>query len=417
VSAPPGFARMAGHVGLVALALHAPSLGYDFTYLDDDQLILARHGFLSHLNSAFRAFAEPYFGPGSSSYYRPLVTASYVLDAQWSGVRALGYHATNVVLHAAVSVLVLWLLLRLGLGALPSRSAALLFAVHPLQTASVAWIVGRNDLLMTGFVLGASACLLGEARAPRALTKLGHLGCFLAALFSKETALLAPVWFVAFAWAAGELEVVKRRWLWATWALSFALYCPARTLALGHTASGALPAETVSLASAQVLVADLGKLIVPFQLQVLSAPVDLPSWPGLVAATILLAAFVGVRGLRRPVVALAGLLLVLPAIAGLHGARFVVLENRLYLAVVGVAVLAAEILRALGAGERARPALTVAPAALLIALAIATTRYSKSFASGEEFAQAAIAASPRSGVAVNLLQRAAMRRGKSGSLE
>ena len=115
---------MAGLVALVALVIHAPSLGYDFTYLDDDQLILARADVLGDLQSAVRAFFEPYFGPGSSSYYRPLVTASYVLDAQWTGVRALGYHATNVTLHAAVSVLVLWLLLRLGLGALPSRIAA-----------------------------------------------------------------------------------------------------------------------------------------------------------------------------------------------------------------------------------------------------------------------------------------------------
>jgi hypothetical protein len=94
-----------------------------------------------------------------------------------------------------------------------------------------------------------------------------------------------------------------------------------------------------------------------------------------------------------------------------------VLENRLYLAVAGVAVLGAEILRALGPRARARPALNIAPAALLIALAIATTRYSKSFANGAEFAKAAISASPRSGVAVNLMQRATMRGHQSGSVE
>jgi protein O-mannosyl-transferase len=413
VNSHPGFARMAGLVALVALALHAPSVAYDFTYLDDDQLILGRAAFLSDAASFFRAFAEPYFGPGSSSYYRPLVTASYVFDAQWSGVRALGYHVTNVALHGAISVLLLWLLLALGLGRLPALIAALLFAVHPLQTASVAWIVGRNDLLLTGFVLGSSACLLLEAQSPRALTKLGHVACFLGALFSKETALPAPVWFVAFAWAAGDFGVVRRRWLWAAWGLGFGLYFAARAVALDG--SSAVLLDVVSLESARVLLADLGKLLVPVRLQVLSAPVDVAAWPGLIAALVLLAVGVGVRGLRAPVLVLAGSLMSLPALAGLYGAKHVVLENRLYLAVAGVAVLGGEVLRALGAGERPRPASRVAPAALLLALAVATARYSRSFASADDFSRAAIAASPHSGVAVNLLQRAAMRNSGAGS--
>jgi hypothetical protein len=172
----------------------------------------------------------------------------------------------------------------------------------------------------------------------------------------------------------------------------------------------------VSLESARVLCADLGKLLVPVRLQVLSAPVDLALWPGLLAALVLLAVSVAVRGLRAPVLVLAGLLMSLPALAGLYGAKHVVLENRLYLAVVGVAVLAGEILRALDTGERTRPLLKVAPTALLFALAIATTRYSQSFANGDDFSRAAIAASPRSGVAVNLLQRAAMRNSGAGSI-
>src|SRR5262249_39402049 len=79
----------------------------------------------------------------SHPYWRPLVTASYVLDAQWGGARPLAYHATNVVLHAAASALVLALLRRFGVGRGLALAGALAFAVHPALASAVAWIPGR----------------------------------------------------------------------------------------------------------------------------------------------------------------------------------------------------------------------------------------------------------------------------------
>lgn len=404
-----GFARMASLVALVAIAVFAPTLGYGFTYLDDDQLILSRGSFLSDASNLFRAFLEPYFGRGSSSYYRPLVTASYVLDAQWTGLSALGYHATNVALHGGISVLVLWLLLELGVGELPARIGAMGFAAHPAQTASVAWIVGRNDLLMTGFVLLGVACLFADQRRPRPLTKFCHVACFALALLSKETAVLGPLVFAGFAWAADRRVVLKQRWLWAAWAATLALYLFVRSLVLTDLGAGSAGLAGLSLQHAKIPLVDLGKLFAPVHLQVLSAPEDLELWPGLVAAVLIAAALIGVRGLRPPVLALVATLLFLPGLAGLYGAKFVVLENRLYLAVVGVALLGSEVLRALESSGRQRALLSVAPAALLIALATLSVRYSPSFKDGYHFSRAAIAASPNSGLAVNLVQRAAMR--------
>lgn len=404
-----GFARMASIVLLVAIAVFAPTLGYGFTYLDDDQLILGREAFLRDASNLFRSFVEPYFGRGSSSYYRPVVTASYVLDAQWSGVAALGYHATNVALHGAISVLVLWLLLELGVGELPARVGAMGFAAHPVQTASVAWIVGRNDLLMAGFLLLGVACLLAEARRPRALTKLGHVACWTLALLSKETAMLGPLLFAGFAWAADRAVVLKQRWLWAAWSATLALYLLVRSQVLTDLGPGSGGLAGLTFQHAKIPLADLGKLFAPVHLQVLSAPEDLKLWPGLAACVVVAAALVGVRGLRRPVLALAAALILLPGLAGLYGAKFVVLENRLYLAVVGVALLGSEALRALESSGRPRALLSIAPAALLIALATLSVRYSPSFKDGYHFSRAAIAASPNSGLAVNLVQRAAMR--------
>ena len=68
-----------------------------------------------------------------------------MLDWQFYGDNAGGHHLTNVLLHAATSVL-LFLVLRGMTGRIwPSAFVAAVFAVHPLRVESVAWIVERKD--------------------------------------------------------------------------------------------------------------------------------------------------------------------------------------------------------------------------------------------------------------------------------
>jgi len=88
------------------------SPGFDFSYLDDDALILDQQSVLAQPSGVWRAFGRPMF-PSSGrdhAYYRPLVTASYALDAQWSGARALGYRLTNILLHALAAGLLFLML-------------------------------------------------------------------------------------------------------------------------------------------------------------------------------------------------------------------------------------------------------------------------------------------------------------------
>ena len=128
--------------------------------------------------------------------YRPLVVLSFMVDAQVESDAPRAYHVTNVALHAAAVLLVFGLLLALGVGDMPAFVSALIFAVHPANVQSVAWIPGRNDMLMS---IGALASLLALVRYSRtrdirwlALHALG----FAVALFTKESALALVVLFV-----------------------------------------------------------------------------------------------------------------------------------------------------------------------------------------------------------------------------
>ena len=82
-----------------------------------------------------------------AGYWIPLCWLSFMADNQFFGPGASGYHLTNVLLHAATTVLLFLVLRRMSGRSWPSATVAALFAVHPLHVESVAWVTERKDLL------------------------------------------------------------------------------------------------------------------------------------------------------------------------------------------------------------------------------------------------------------------------------
>lgn len=134
----------------VTLALYAPTIRHEFINFDDDEYITAN----PHLQHGLTWGAIKWaFSTFYASNWHPLTWISHLLDWQLYGANAAGHHFTNVLLHAANTVL-LFLLLR-GLTASVWRSATVagLFAWHPLHVESVAWAAERKDVLSTLFFL------------------------------------------------------------------------------------------------------------------------------------------------------------------------------------------------------------------------------------------------------------------------
>ena len=127
-------------------------------------------------------------------YYQPLVRLSHVLDYQIWGRQPAGHHAVNVVLHAVNAVLVfgfLWTLLgsvslKPGERLLVAGWTASIFAIHPLQTESVAWMAVRTQLLCTTWGI---SCLWAYVSGARRWV-VGVL--YGAALLCKPTAVSLP---------------------------------------------------------------------------------------------------------------------------------------------------------------------------------------------------------------------------------
>lgn len=140
---------------------------------------------------------------------RPLREFTYRLDYRIWGMNPLGFHLQNLLWHAANAVLVFHLLLRMGTGTRVAPAAALLFAVHPVNTEAVAWISGRKELLCLFFELLACHAFL-RADSPSPAARRGWFVVVIVstvlALMSKQVAIMLPLLMALCAWASARLR-------------------------------------------------------------------------------------------------------------------------------------------------------------------------------------------------------------------
>ena len=124
--------------------------------------------------------------------WHPLTWLSHALDCQLYGLDPAGHHITNVLLHI-FNVLLLFLLLTRGTAA-PGRSflVAALFALHPLNVESVAWVAERKNVLSTLFFLLAIGAYGWYAMKPNLRRYLLVASLFVLGLAAKPMVITLP---------------------------------------------------------------------------------------------------------------------------------------------------------------------------------------------------------------------------------
>ena len=182
----------------IGFLLYVPTLFFNFTYLDDNNLILDNQYFLSNLANVFQSFLTDVFliFNHSAFYYRPLLTISLIFDYQIGGASPLIYHFSNVIFHLISSCLVFVFLTKLNYKKTLAFLFSIIFLVHPVLTQAVAWIPGRNDSLLAIFVLSTFIFFINYLREKKVSSFILSLMFFGLALFTKESAILAlPIMF------------------------------------------------------------------------------------------------------------------------------------------------------------------------------------------------------------------------------
>ena len=140
-------------IALAVLAVYATAPSFNFIGFDDTEILKQRYFIIGDLSKIKLAFTTDAFLGTNGSFYRPLQTVSFMLDALIGGPKPFIYHFTNLVLYIVGSLCVFWLLLTLGYQRLLSLLLALVFALHPMFVPMVAWVPTRGDLLLTIFVI------------------------------------------------------------------------------------------------------------------------------------------------------------------------------------------------------------------------------------------------------------------------
>ncbi|HEU5396014.1 MAG TPA: hypothetical protein VFV81_02525, partial [Verrucomicrobiae bacterium] len=180
-------------IGLMALvaAVFGQTLNFDFVNFDDGVYVYGSSAVKSGLTWHSMVWAFTHF---HAMFWQPLTTLSLMLDYQWHGLRAGGFHLGNVLLHAA-TVVALFLFLRdVTRQPWASAAAAAIFAVHPLRAESVAWVTERKDVLSGLFFVLTLWAYARYARRPWSLGRYLPVPLLFAlGLMSKSMLITLPV--------------------------------------------------------------------------------------------------------------------------------------------------------------------------------------------------------------------------------
>lgn len=198
---------------IVTLLLYLPVVHHEFLngWDDDDYVtrnIHVRSGFtLPNVAWAFKSF--------DMSNWHPVTWLSHMLDCQLFGLNSGPHHYINVLLHSANVLLLFWILQRATAAVWRSFVVAALFAVHPLNVETVAWVAQRKSLLSAFFSLVAIAGYGWYVRRGGWQRYLVVLGAFALALMSKPMAVSLPLLLLLFDyWPLKRLEGIPfpRKW-------------------------------------------------------------------------------------------------------------------------------------------------------------------------------------------------------------
>jgi len=175
----------------ITFLAYAPVLRGGFIW-DDDSLIVENR--MVHARDGLRQF---WFTTDAPDYW-PMTSTAWWLEWRLWGDHATGYHVANVFLHA-INAAMVWLILR-RLKIPGAWLAGAVFALHPLNCASVAWISEQKNVLSMLFYAIGILCYLRFCEGGRWKWYGLALGAYVLALLSKTAVVMLPVVLLGCVW-------------------------------------------------------------------------------------------------------------------------------------------------------------------------------------------------------------------------
>lgn len=176
-------------LAVATLALYNPVNRHPFVNYDDDRYVTENHHVRQGLTGDTTKWALTSI---EQANWHPLTWMSHALDVSLFRQNPAGHHFTSVLLHA-INTILLFLLLMWATGRLgPSAFVAALFALHPMNVESVAWIAERKNVLCTMFFFLTLWAYGWYSRKPGWMRYLAVVALFAAGLASKPMVITLP---------------------------------------------------------------------------------------------------------------------------------------------------------------------------------------------------------------------------------
>ena len=191
---------------VATLALYNPVNRHPFVNYDDDRYVTENLHVHNGLTWETITWA---FTATEQGNWHPLTWLSHALDWQLFHQNATGHHFTSLLIHAANAVL-LFLFLTYATGRVGSSwLVAALFALHPINVESVAWVAERKNVLCTFFFFAALIAYCWYSRKPDRRRYLAFAGLFALGLMSKPMVITLPfVLLLLDYWPLGRIRGV-----------------------------------------------------------------------------------------------------------------------------------------------------------------------------------------------------------------
>jgi hypothetical protein len=393
------------------LLLYSPVAEHQFLQFDDGNYVTQNTHVstglkLDNMRWAFTSFYE--------SNWHPLTWLSHMVDCQLFALNPKYHHLVNIALHAANVLLLFFLLQKATAAVWRSFFVAALFAFHPLNVETVAWVAERKSLLCTFFSLLTIAAYGWYVRRPDWKRYLVIIAAFSLALMSKPMAVSLPlVLLLLDYWPLERFEDLPFRRRWAHLSIEklplLLMSAASSAITMAAQLSGGSVAETsglplsLRLGNAMVsYVAYIGKTFWPARLAPFYPhPEHSIPWPEVVAAMVILVAITaGVSYFYRARYLVVGWFLfvttLVPVIGIVQVGRQAMADRYTYVPCIGLFIIIAwgssAIVDAAAVPWVLPP---VAVLCLVVALAVATTRYLRYWQNGVNlFTHASIVVGP-----------------------
>lgn len=331
---------------LVAFALYAQTLSFNFVYHDDDTMIVMNTQKLEEVSIKKAFLTDAWFREKEIELYRPWQSITYIIDYKFWELNPTGYHLHNLLVFCAALIALYYLLLQISFDKQWVFALSLLYSCHYLFAHTVSWIPARGDLYLALFGFLSLIYFLRYLELPSVKTLVWANAFFFLALLAKETAIvLLPIALLLYA-AKCKFEFAKLRKAFGLWLLPtvvltgiYFLLRNQSIASMGYVSAGG------ALYNLPVVPESVFKFFVPAVFCVFPGYSSTLTMAGVVLLLLLVVALVMLRQKEQKYLMIVGLLFFLLVLAPslfykptFSGFAYDYLDHRMFFAGVGLLI-------------------------------------------------------------------------------